>query len=63
MHNAAGQKSGLQKLALLLATHFHATPKQAKEPGAPKLKSNLALKTHIKLLKKVAINKNDKLTR
>jgi hypothetical protein len=32
MHNAAGQDSVLRTLALLLAAHSRATPKQAKEP-------------------------------
>jgi len=31
------EKIPLRKLALLLATHSHATPKQAKEPKVPKL--------------------------
>jgi hypothetical protein len=32
-----GKKNPLRKLALLLATHSRATPKQAKEPNVPKL--------------------------
>jgi hypothetical protein len=33
VHNAAGQKIALRKLALLLAALSIATPKQAKEPN------------------------------
>lgn len=35
MYNDAEKIMPLRKLALLLTTHPHATPKQVKEPGTP----------------------------